>query len=218
MNGWLTLHWSRDAIDQFVKIDELPVETDLNCTRAIIERCLVSGTAPSNFRLRLTEIDDVDSIYRLVQGLADFEKETDAVHVTPQFFNNDGFITPRPLFYCLLLETMKEETMKEEKWCSCGIALCYVGCKVGEGSFLYLEDLFIEKSHRCQGAGSYVMRILGVIALSLNCSKLVWQALDWNTAALTFYKKIGAEIVDGLLTSRFKGKSLQQLREQQMSK
>ena len=78
-----------------------------------------------------------------------------------------------------------------------------------ESLFLYLEDLFIEEAYRGSGAGTYVMSTLGEMALSLRCKKMVWQALDWNTPALTFYQdKIGAHIVNGLLTTRFAGSSL----------
>jgi RimJ/RimL family protein N-acetyltransferase len=38
--------------------------------------------------------------------------------------------------------------------------------------------------------------------------RFVWQALDWNTPALKFYEKIGATVLDGLLTTRFGGESL----------
>jgi hypothetical protein len=32
--------------------------------------------------------------------------------------------------------------------------------------------------------------------------------LDWNTQAIGFYKKIGATILDGLLSTRFAGAQL----------
>jgi GNAT superfamily N-acetyltransferase len=88
------------------------------------------------------------------------------------------------------------------------MAFCYLGRKLDSGSFLYLEDLFIEKNYRGNGAGTFIMKSLAALALCLDCSRLVWQALDWNTPALTFYNKLGAKVVDGLLTTRFAGQAL----------
>jgi RimJ/RimL family protein N-acetyltransferase len=91
------------------------------------------------------------------------------------------------------------------------MAFFYVGCTVKGGRFMYLEDLFIEEFHRGKGAGSAAMKALASAALAMKCQRLVWQALDWNTPALGFYKKIGAKIQSGLLTSRYANRQLYDL-------
>lgn len=192
-------------------------------------------------RLRLANCnDDINTICRLVQGLADFEKEPDAVNVSSDHYRIDGALQPsseQPIFYCILLESLVEADPTNgcpdppattESWYSCGMAFFWVGAKLpvksslrledrldqGEELFLYLEDLFIEQEYRGNGAGTCLMHALSNVAQSLNCERMVWQALDWNTPALTFYQeKIGAHIVKGLLSTRFANSSLDEFTE-----
>lgn len=183
--------------------------------------------------VRLAGADDLDDIGRLVQGLADYENEPDAVHVTVDHYRRDGgFIeskaviekeeqkegeqlsgTPMSLFFCLLLQHEQEQK-------AVGMAFCYVGCMLGDhskceeegdacdnfgGFFLYWEDLFIEEAYRGRGGGSLVMRTLAGLGLSLQCTHLRWQALEWDEPALKFYDGLGARVMKGCLTSRYAG-------------
>jgi hypothetical protein len=122
-------------------------------TREIIVLALQGLVAPPSMRLRIAEAPDLPAISRLVQGLADFEKEPDAVNVKSGQYDLDGFNTNRPLFYCFLMETERDEN-----WYASGMAFCYVGQSCGTGRFLYLVDLFIEEPYRGNGAGKFVMR------------------------------------------------------------
>lgn len=201
LDGWLTLHWQTEDMKKFLgKAFSMSDEKSLTARQGI-ETCLAKQSSHPAFRLRLaTAKDDLEAIGRLVQGLADFEKEPDAVHVTLDDYRNDGFATEaNPLFYCLLLDA---ETDDKTTY-TCGTAFCWLGCTLEDGRFWYLDDLFIEEPYRGKGAGTFIMKTLAAIGLSLDCSRLVWQALDWNTPALTFYSKLGAKVVDGLLTTRF---------------
>jgi GNAT superfamily N-acetyltransferase len=253
MHGWMTLYWDKDSMIQFTSQNiygtigyhdtTSSVTPDLHRSfREVIESCLfqysympsVNGNKNAR-RLRLANcIDDINAICRLVQGLADFEKEPDAVNVTSDHYRTDGGFqsssSEQPLFYCILLESFvgagyanremgsPDSAPTSESWYSCGMAFFWVGAKLPQGIsphtinllvqeedlFLYLEDLFIEQEHRGGGAGTCMMHALSNVAQSLNCHRMVWQALDWNTPALTFYQeKIGAYIVDGLLSTRF---------------
>ncbi len=47
---------------------------------------------------------------------------------------------------------------------------------------------------RGRGIGTALMIELGREALRLGCKRLEWQVLDWNTDAIAFYEKLGAEI------------------------
>jgi GNAT superfamily N-acetyltransferase len=201
LDGWLTLHWDRVSMNKFA--GDAPV---LDSSLSLLEKmdgCLDLQTN-GDFRLRLSKATDVDSIGRLVQGLADFEKEPDAVNMTVDQYRVDGFEGQQPLFYCFLLEDVSNKSQPY----ACGMAFCFLGCTLDKGAFIYLEDLFIEEKYRGKGAGSMVMRSLALLGQILNCDKLIWQALDWNTPALTFYNNIGAKVQDGLLTSRYAGQHL----------
>jgi GNAT superfamily N-acetyltransferase len=228
LHGWLTLHWQPSAMQEFLGTDDTtatikPVDDGgVDAIRTAIESILsklqnTNSGGTDCFQLRLAQTtDDLTAIGRLVQGLADFENESDAVHVTMDQYkidggfpdhDGDGATASNSLFYCILIE---------KDGYTFGMAFCYVGYSSsssgGENKnttrFLYLEDLFLEAKYRGSGAGTRLMQTLAEVALKLQCSHLVWQALDWNTPALTFYNKIGAAVVDGLCTTRFAGESL----------
>lgn len=166
-----------------------------------VEECLSRiNEMSTNFRLRLSTGADVETIVRLVKGLAIYEEEPDAVNITSDSFLCDGY-SDEPLFYCLLLEDAKTPA-GPNAYC-CGMAFFYFGYELGRGRFLYLEDLFIEYAHRKRGGGSLAMKSLARISLALNCENFYWVALDWNTPALNLYEKIGAKVQEGVLISRY---------------
>ena len=185
LDGWLTLHWQADSIRHYLarqpgttkKLEQRhrPIK-DVTKVKDVINECL-NVHSHDKFNLRLATAQDVNTIGRLVQGLADFENEPDAVHVTVDHYRQDGF-KGQPLFYCLLLDHVNED----KSTYTCGMALCYIGYRLADGIFLYLEDLFIEKEYRGKGAGTFIMSTLAYVGYSLDCSRLVWQALvsEWK--------------------------------------
>jgi GNAT superfamily N-acetyltransferase len=234
LHGWLTLHWPAHDITEFLSSSSSSdgtssVMAQHDATRTADESTLADdirsafaatltatdSNDQSTFRLRLATERDLDAMSRLVHGLAVYEKEPDAVHVTQDHYRCDGFATQQPLFFCVLLDSTRRDGNNDDDDgddnCSsytCGMAFCYIARKKTGGLFLYLEDLFIEEDYRGGGAGMMVMKALAAVSLSLGCSKMVWQALDWNTPALNFYNKLGAKVVEGLITARFAGEAL----------
>jgi GNAT superfamily N-acetyltransferase len=184
-------------------------------SRLRVQLASVSSESPDANNL------DLQEICRLVQGLADYEKEPDAVHIGSKHYELDG----ESLFFCLLLQqeqnspAASSKDSEDSKYYTCGMAFCYLGQRHadnrnssnGDASarskvFLYLEDLFIEPQYRKCGGGLLLMQCLAAIATALDCSLIKWQALDWNTPALNFYQnRIGAVIQKGLHTSRYMG-------------
>ncbi|CAB9515902.1 Diamine acetyltransferase 2 [Seminavis robusta] len=204
LDGWLTLYWNYDTTT-YNKLNHAAswtAESDRNAINQCLREKQQSNS--SDLHIRLSTVDDLDHIERLVQGLAEFEKEPESVHVTKEHYRRDGFGQQSPLFHCLLLEDHSSSPPYV-----CGMAFTYFGHSFGQGRFLYLEDLYMEEPYRGKGGGTMVMQTLQDIAQSTDCVRAVWQALDWNTPALTFYNKIGAAVQEGLITSRFAGESLQ---------
>jgi GNAT superfamily N-acetyltransferase len=227
LKGWLTLHWDRSAMESFLvesvgaNRGTVPAIAGLRMTqRAAVKNALEALQDPTSgnpqhksTRLRLAEsLEDVEVIGRLVQGLADFEKEPEAVRVTTNHYRLDGGFDGRsipPLFYCVLMDAIGEDSVEHPY--TFGMALINVQESLNGGRFLYLEDLFIEEPYRGMGGGSLTMKALASVSVSMGCSKMVWQALDWNTPALTFYGKLGAKVQVGLETLRYTGTALQEL-------
>jgi GNAT superfamily N-acetyltransferase len=76
---------------------------------------------------------------------------------------------------------------------------------------LYLEDLFVRPAARGRGVGGYVLAWLARLALERGCGRLEWAVLDWNSAAIGFYRKLGAELKEEWKTCRVAGAALEVL-------
>ncbi len=185
-----------------------PYELSRAKVHASVDSCLArinDTSVENNFRFRLSTGDDVETIARLVHGLAVYEKEPDAVNATSDNYRCDGN-SKEPLFYCLLLEDA--ETWGSENPYSCGMAFIYFGYELGRGRFLYLEDLYLEEVYRKRCGGNLAMETLAKIALALGCQNFCWVALDWNKPALNLYEKIGAKVEKDITIVRYTGEKL----------
>ena len=60
---------------------------------------------------------------------------------------------------------------------------------------LWLDDLFVVPAFRGKGLGRAVMAYLADVAMRHQCGRLEWMVLDWNEAALDFYKRLGARVL-----------------------
>ena len=78
-------------------------------------------------------------------------------------------------------------------------------------SGIYLEDLIVHENYRGKGYGKMMLQFLAKLAVERNCGRLEWSVLDWNKPAIDFYKSIGAVTMDGWLTHRLTGDSMQKI-------
>jgi len=58
----------------------------------------------------------------------------------------------------------------------------------------YLEDIYVKESYRGKGVGEKMLRELARLAASRGYERIDFVVLDWNTSAIGFYKKLGAEM------------------------
>ncbi len=56
---------------------------------------------------------------------------------------------------------------------------------------LYLEDIFVLPEYRGRGVGKHLFQRLIDEARTRGCGLMEWTALDWNTPAHEFYRKMG---------------------------
>lgn len=129
---------------------------------------------------------DCPQMMELIQELADFEKAPDEVTVDPAHFEQSGF-GPNPVWWALVLEDEKSHKV-------IGMALYYIRYSTWKGQRLYLEDLIISEKYRGQGLGKKLFDALIERAKAGKFHGMSWQALDWNTPALEFYKKYNAKL------------------------
>jgi GNAT superfamily N-acetyltransferase len=76
---------------------------------------------------------------------------------------------------------------------------------------IYVEDLFVKREARSKGIGQKMLAYLAHLAKSRKCGRLEWWVLDWNEAAINFYKRIGAKAMDEWTVYRVTDQSLDDL-------
>jgi GNAT superfamily N-acetyltransferase len=61
---------------------------------------------------------------------------------------------------------------------------------------IYLEDLYVKSDARGKSVGKKMLAYLAYLTKQRQCGRLEWSVLDWNKAAIDFYKKLGAKAMD----------------------
>ena len=128
--------------------------------------------------------EDMTAVLRLINELAKFENEPDAVELTVKDLENDGF-GDRPLFECFVAEA----DGKIE-----GMALFYYRYSTWKGKTVHLEDLVVSEAFRGKGLGGALYAAVINYAKEQGCKRTEWVVLDWNTNAVEFYKNSGATV------------------------
>src|SRR3970282_1056889 len=93
--------------------------------------------------IRKGKAEDMSAVLGLIQELAEYEKEPDAVLVTVEDLVRDGF-SPNPLFHVFVAEVESEIV---------GIALYYYRYSTWKGKIIHLEDLVVKDKMRGTGLG-----------------------------------------------------------------
>src|SRR4051812_19810215 len=81
---------------------------------------------------------------------------------------------------------------------------------LGRGG-LYLEDLYVRPAHRHLGCGRALLIAVARIAAERKCGRFEWMALDWNSSAIEFYEKLGAQQMAQWRLLRVTGDALRKL-------
>ena len=135
--------------------------------------------------IRIATKNDMPSVLELIKELAVFEKEPEAVVVTAEDLVRDGF-SENPLFECFVAEEKNEII---------GMALYYYRFSTWKGKTIHLEDLIVKEDKRGTGAGFALYSEIIKKGKAENVRRIEWNVLDWNTPAIDFYKKSGANVL-----------------------
>ncbi|SHG70318.1 GNAT family N-acetyltransferase [Flavobacterium defluvii] len=137
--------------------------------------------------------EDMRSVLGLIQELAIFEKEPDAVVITEEDLVRDGF-GEKPLFQVFVAEIDSTENEKGKE--IVGIALYYYRYSTWKGKTIHLEDLIVKEKMRGTGLGTALYSEIMKQGKKDNVRRVEWNVLAWNTPAVNFYKNSGARILD----------------------
>ena len=142
---------------------------------------------------------DLPAIVGLITELADFEKLTHLVVVTPESLHPHLF-GARPV---------AEAVVGEVDGSVVAFALFFTNFSTFLGQpGLYLEDLYVQPAHRGTGLGKALLSHLGALAVQRGCGRFEWSVLDWNQRAIDFYEKMGATVMPEWRICRVTGDAL----------
>jgi GNAT superfamily N-acetyltransferase len=157
------------------------------------------------FTLRDAVEADVPEIRRLTRCLADYEKLLHEAVATEDDFRRSMF-GPQPRAWAILAEVQDAPPV--------GIAVWYYTYSTFMGRpDIYLEDLFVDPSHRGSGIGLAMFRRLAQRAVAENCRRIDWQVLKWNQPSIEFYHRIGARQMQDWHVMNLSGDALRALAE-----
>jgi GNAT superfamily N-acetyltransferase len=153
------------------------------------------------FLIRAAEVRDVDAIVSLIGQLAEFEKLTHLLQVTPDTLRPHLF-GERPV---------AEAMVAEQGDAVLAFALFFTNFSTFLGRpGLYLEDLFVEPAHRGKGIGKALLTRLARLAAERGYGRFEWSVLDWNESAIRFYEHMGATVMPDWRICRITGEKLEE--------
>ncbi len=140
-------------------------------------------------KIRKAQKEDMNGVLALIQELAVFEKEPDAVLITVDDLVRDGF-GDKPLFHVFVAEAENDPNE------IVGIALYYYRYSTWKGKTIHLEDLVVKENMRGTGLGYALYTEIIKQGKKDKVRRIEWNVLDWNTPAIEFYNKSGANILE----------------------
>lgn len=155
-----------------------------------------------DLKLRQAQPEDVPTLFSLIKALAEYEKLAHAVTGSVEALQEHLFGS-HPYIEAIIAE-YKGETA--------GFALFFANYS----TFLtqpgiYLEDLFVLPKYRRKGIGKEMLGYLANLAVKRGYGRLEWSVLDWNSDAIAFYERMGAQVLPDWRICRVTGESLNEL-------
>ena len=142
---------------------------------------------------------DVPVLVGLIEELAAFEREPDAVEIDEAMLG-DALFTPTPTVFA---------TVAEEDGAVIGAAIHFRNFSTWTGRVgIYLEDLYVRPDHRGRGIGRALLVHLARTAHDRGYARVDWSVLDWNEPALALYRSVGARPMTGWTGYRLDGDAL----------
>ena len=154
-------------------------------------------------RIRPATEGDVNEIVDLVIELAVYEREPDAVKLTPETLRGQLF-SDNPALFAFVADAPEVSGRRID-----GVALWFLNYSTWEGTHgIYLEDLYVREAARGSGLGKALLLALAETAVARGYRRVEWSVLQWNEPSIAFYRSLGAFPMDGWDTMRLTGDAL----------
>jgi GNAT superfamily N-acetyltransferase len=152
--------------------------------------------------LRQVRPGDEDEILDCVRGLAEYEKEPDAVQATAEDLRRVLFGATPSVFAHVV----------EKDGQVVAIAIWFLNYSTFTGRHgIYLEDLFVREGERRHGYGKALLKALAEVCVQRGYLHFEWAVLAWNEPSIRFYRSIGAVGMDEWRVQRLSGDALTRL-------
>ena len=144
--------------------------------------------------------EDVPVVLDMIKALAEYEKLTHEV-VASEERVRESLFGARPAVEAVVARTGPQPV---------GFALWFQNYSTFLGRpGLYLEDLFVLPHWRGRGIGRALLVHLAQLAVARGYGRLEWSVLNWNESAIGFYRRLGAQPLDGWTVYRLTGEALE---------
>lgn len=135
------------------------------------------------YEIRKGHEKDIPALMQHIRELAEFEKAphmvaTDEARLQEDWQEHKAF----------------DFLVAESDGAVVGISLYYPRYSTWQGRCYYLEDLYVKPDFRNTGIGLALLQATAEEARQAGAGRLDWQVLDWNSDAVRFYEKLGANI------------------------
>lgn len=141
---------------------------------------------------------DAETVVALIRELADFERLSHHVKISPADVERD-------------LGHAFEALLAERRGKPLGLALFFHSYSTFEGRrSLFLEDLFVREEARGTGVGRRLLAAVAALARDRGCKRLDLIVLDWNPAR-DVYAHLGFKAAEEWLPYRLSGEALDRL-------
>jgi GNAT superfamily N-acetyltransferase len=162
----------------------------------------MSQDSAASLKIVPATVREVPVILSFIRKLGEYEKLSHQVVATEELLR-DTLFGARPVAEVLIAHLAEEPA---------AFALFFHNFSTFLGRpGIYLEDLFVEPTHRGQGIGKALLIEIAKIAKDRNCGRLEWAVLDWNAPAIDFYRRLGAIPLDDWTMFRITGEALDNL-------
>lgn len=135
-----------------------------------------------NLILRDAAEADAGEIYRLIRGIAEYEKMLADVTAIEEDIRESLFVRHEA---AVILAEYEGKTV--------GFALYFSNYSTFLGrANMYLEDIFVYPEMRGKGIGKALFTAVATKAYQRGDGRMDWVCLDWNKPSIEFYKSMGA--------------------------
>jgi len=149
--------------------------------------------------LRPARPSDVPVLVELIEELAAYEREPDAVE-TDATMLTAALFAESPVVFATVADVDGDVV---------GAAIHFRTFSTWTGrTGIHLEDLYVRPDHRGLGIGRALVSHLARTARDRGYARVDWSVLDWNEPALAFYRSIGAHPMTGWTGYRLDGDAL----------